>query len=57
MKKPTSPSKAYQTVLDLRARHAQHGITRYEVFAHPEDQPAIKKLADRLRNKRIKAKN
>ncbi len=48
------PSKVYQTVLDLRARYAKHGITRYEVYAHPEDHAGIKQLADRLRNKRIK---
>lgn len=47
-------SKNYQTVLAMRAKFAAFGILRYEVYAHDDDKPAIKRFADKLRKKRMK---
>jgi hypothetical protein len=40
----------------LRQRRAALGLTRLEVFAHPDDHPPIKELAAKLRRKREKPK-
>ena len=36
----------------LRATRAAQGLKRREVYAHPDDWPAIRALADRLALKR-----
>lgn len=36
-----------------RARRRAEGLTRVEVFAHPDDHPAIKTLAAELRLRRL----
>lgn len=39
-------------VAALRERRAALGLTRLELYAHPEDHEALKKLARRLAKKR-----
>lgn len=41
-------------VAALRARRAALGQTRLELYAHPEDHPAIKALAEKLQRRRAK---
>jgi hypothetical protein len=36
----------------LRAKRAQEGLKRFEIWAHPKDWPLIKRLADRLAKRR-----
>ena len=44
-----------ERVAALRAARDALGMRRLELYAHPEDWPAIKALADRVQRKRIKA--
>lgn len=37
-----------------RQRRAEAGLLRLELYAHPEDWPAIKALAEKLQRKRAK---
>jgi hypothetical protein len=41
-------------VAALRERRAGLGLTRLELYAHPEDHAEIKALAEKLQNKRTK---
>lgn len=41
-----------ERVKALRQRREAQGLTRLELFAHPEDHPAIKKKAEQLQRKR-----
>ena len=43
---------AAQRQAELRANRAALGMKRLELHAHPEDWPAIKALAERLRQLR-----
>lgn len=36
----------------LRARRAEKGLKRFEVWAHPMDWPFVKRLADKLAKRR-----
>ena len=38
----------------LRAAREAQGLRRLELYAHPDDWPAIKALADRLAKRRAK---
>lgn len=40
-------------VAALRQRRAHLGLKRLELYAHPDDHPAIKALADQLLKKRL----
>lgn len=43
-------------VAELRQRRAAAGLARVEVWAHPDDHPAIRAYAARLARKREKEK-
>ena len=43
-----------ERVAKLRADRDALGLKRLELYAHPEDWPAIKKLAEKLQRKRAK---
>ena len=43
-----------ERVAKLRADRDALGLKRLELYAHPEDWPAIKALAERLQRKRAK---
>jgi hypothetical protein len=49
-----APKPATARVIALRKRRAAHGLTRLEVYAHPDDHAAIKAYAARLLKKRGK---
>jgi predicted component of type VI protein secretion system len=50
-----SPAKtASERVAAMRAARDALGLKRLELYAHPEDWPAIKSLAERLQRKRAK---
>jgi hypothetical protein len=38
-----------------RQRHAEAGLLRLELYAHPDDWPAIKALAEKLQKRRARA--
>jgi hypothetical protein len=38
-----------------RERRAEAGLVRLELYAHPEDWPAIKALAEKLQKRRARA--
>jgi hypothetical protein len=42
-------------VAALRERAAAHGLKRREIYAHEDDWPAIKALAEKLQKRRGKA--
>lgn len=42
-------------VAELRQRRADLGLTRLELYAHPDDHEAIKKLAAKLQRRRERA--
>lgn len=42
-------------VAELRQRRADLGLTRLELYAHPDDHKAIKALAAKLQRKRERA--
>ena len=43
-----------QRVEELRARRKALGLTRLELYVHPDDHPPVKQLAAKLQRKRIK---
>lgn len=43
-----------QRVDELRARRKALGLTRLELYVHPDDHDSIKEVANRLRKKREK---
>lgn len=50
-----SPAKTTsERVQAMRAARDALGLTRLELYAHPEDWPAIKALAEKLQRKRAK---
>lgn len=52
-----SPAKTTsERVAKLRADRDALGLKRLELYAHPEDWPAIKALAEKLARKRAKQK-
>jgi hypothetical protein len=48
--KPKTPT---QRVAELRQRRAEQGLTRLDVYAHPDDHAAIKILAEKLTKRRL----
>ena len=50
----SSPKTTTARVAALRARRAALGLTRLELYAHPEDHAALKALAEKLQRKRAK---
>jgi hypothetical protein len=44
-----------ERVAEMRARRYALGLTRLEVYAHPEDHEAIKALAEKLQRRRVRA--
>ena len=51
----TAAKTTNERVANLRKERTALGIERREVYAHDEDWPAIKALADRLAKRRAKA--
>ena len=50
-----SPAKTTaERVASLRAARDALGLKRLELYAHPEDWPAIKALAEKLQRRRAK---
>ncbi len=45
---------ASERVAKLRADRDALGLKRLELYAHPEDLPAIKELAEKLQRRRAK---
>jgi hypothetical protein len=41
-----TPKTPTQRVAELRPRRAEQGLTRLDVYAHPDDHAAIKALAE-----------
>lgn len=41
-----------ERIAALRQRRADLGLTRLELYAHPDDHEAIKELAEKLQRKR-----
>jgi hypothetical protein len=52
--RPTTKGTA-ASVAALRARRAALGLKRADIYAHPDDLPAIKTLAEKLQRKRTKS--
>lgn len=48
------PKTTAERVAALRVARDALGLKRLELYAHPEDWPAIKALAERLQRKRAK---
>lgn len=44
-----------QRTQERRKRLKEHGLARLDVVAHPEDHKAIKEMAKKLTNERLKA--
>ncbi len=44
-----------ERVAAMRAARDALGLRRLELYAHPDDWPAIKALAERIQRKRLKA--
>jgi hypothetical protein len=51
----TTPRPTAERVAALRQRRADKGLTRLEIYAHPEDHSAIKATAAKLQAKRERA--
>lgn len=51
-----SPKTTNERVASLRAAREAQGFKRLELYAHPDDWPAIKALAERLQRKRTAAR-
>jgi hypothetical protein len=51
-----APKTATERVVKLRAERDALGLKRMELYAHPDDWPAIKALAEKLARKRAKQK-
>lgn len=43
-----------QRVEEMRARRKALGLTRLELYVHPDDREPVKSLAEKLRKKREK---
>jgi hypothetical protein len=52
-----TPKTNTERVQALRARREALGLTRLELYAHPEDHASIKALAAKLQRKRMKDRN
>ena len=51
-----SPAKTTaERVAALRAARDALGLKRLELYAHPDDWPAIKALAEKLQKRRVRA--
>lgn len=51
----TAPAKTTsERVAEMRAARDELGLSRLELYAHPDDWPAIKALAEKLQRKRVK---
>jgi hypothetical protein len=50
------PKPVNERVSALRERRRALGLTRLELYIHPDDHPPVKSLADKLRRKREKEK-
>jgi len=50
----SAPKTTTERGRELRERRDALGLKRSELYAHPEDWPAIKALAERLQRKRAK---
>ncbi len=44
-----------ERVAELRQRRDELGLKRLELYAHPDDWPAIKALAEKLQKRRARA--
>ena len=44
-----------ERVAALRERAAAHGLKRLDLYAHPDDWPAIKALSEKLQRRRERA--
>jgi cell division protein ZapA (FtsZ GTPase activity inhibitor) len=44
-----------ERVAELRQRRQELGLTRLELYVHPEDHEAIKALAEKLQRRRTRA--
>ena len=53
-RKGLAPKTISERVQAMRAARDALGIKRLELYAHPEDWPAIKAAAERLQRKRAK---
>lgn len=53
-RKGLAPKTTSERVAKLRADRDALGLKRLELYAHPEDWPAIKALAEKLQRKRAK---
>ena len=51
----SSPKTTSARVAALRERRAAIGVTRLELYAHPEDHAALKALAGKLSRRRARA--
>ena len=51
----TAAKTASERVAKLRIGREAQSLRRLELYAHPDDWPAIKALADRLAKRRAKA--
>ena len=50
----TAPKTTNERVTTLRAARNALGLKRLELYAHPDDWPAIKTLAEKLKKSRTK---
>ena len=46
--------KSTESVKALRARRKAQGLSRFDIYVHPDDWPRIKALAAALQQKRAK---
>lgn len=49
-----APKTTSERVQEMRAARDALGLKRLELYAHPEDWPAIKALAEKLQRRRTK---
>lgn len=54
-RKGFAPKTTATRVAELRRRRADLGLTRLEVYVHPDDHEAVKALAAKLQRKRERA--
>lgn len=52
---PAAAKTTGERVAALRAARDARGLRRLEVYAHPDDWPAIKALAEKLQRRRQRA--
>ena len=53
-RKGLAPKTTSERVAALRAARDALGLKRLELYAHPEDWPAIKALAEKLQRRRAR---